>query len=150
MFHTRRSLCLNIIRPVEREKGCNEGFSSHGLSCEYLPPFARILRRYRRLWNSLPHLIQEATAHGLSKRDPSMRYSLVVACYNVEKYIDDFFQSIFSQRIDSELPGNHSCRRWLDRRHRFAYRLLATTLSRVRYVISVSLTRDKPQRATQG
>ena len=30
----------------------------------------------------------------------STRYSLVVACYNVEKYIDDFFQSVFSQRVD--------------------------------------------------
>ena len=106
-------------------------FRHTDLAANIFPPFGRILRRYRRLWNSLPHLIQEATAHGLTKRDPSMRYSLVVACYNVEKYIDDFFESVFSQRVglncleiiavdDGSTDGTPS------------YRLLETMLSRVR------------------
>ena len=37
-----------------------------------------------------------------SKRRLSTRYSLVVACYNVEKYIDDFFRSIFIQTVDPD------------------------------------------------
>lgn len=36
------------------------------------------------------------------RRPVSTRFSLVVACYNVEKYLDDFFRSVFSQNIDLE------------------------------------------------
>ena len=32
----------------------------------------------------------------------STRYSLVVPCHNVEKYLDDFFHSLFSQSVDPE------------------------------------------------
>ena len=34
------------------------------------------------------------------RRGLSTRLSLVIACYNVEKYIDDFFRSVFSQDVD--------------------------------------------------
>ena len=78
-------------------------FRHTALATSILPPVGRILRRYRRLWSLLPPLGLEAMTHGLSKRGRkvlSTRYSLVVACYNVEKYIDDFFELIFSQRVD--------------------------------------------------
>ena len=36
------------------------------------------------------------------KKKLSTRYSLIVPCYNVEKYLDDFFHSVFSQSVDPE------------------------------------------------
>lgn len=36
------------------------------------------------------------------KKKVSTRYSLVVPCHNVEKYLDDFFHSIFAQTVDPE------------------------------------------------
>ena len=37
------------------------------------------------------------------RRKLAARYSMVVPCYNVEKYIDTFFASVFTQDVD---PGN--------------------------------------------
>ncbi len=36
------------------------------------------------------------------KKTVSTRYSLVVPCHNVEKYLDDFFHTIFAQSVDAE------------------------------------------------
>ena len=36
------------------------------------------------------------------KKKLSTRYSLVVPCHNVEKYLDDFFHSLFFQTVDPE------------------------------------------------
>ena len=47
------------------------------------------------------HLRNKVDLRG-PRRQLSTRYSLIVPCHNVEKYLDDFFHSLFSQSVDPE------------------------------------------------
>lgn len=51
---------------------------------------------------SKKHPLQRAGDFRGHRKKVSTRYSLVVPCHNVEKYLDDFFHSIFAQTADPE------------------------------------------------
>ena len=86
--------------------GVMRDFRRSNLVAYVLAPAARTLKRWCVVLSLHPIWPKAATKLAgpvlqRSRRRSSTRYSSVVACYNVEKYIDDFFESIFSQRIDS-------------------------------------------------
>ena len=116
--------------------GVMRDFRRSNLVAYVLAPAARTLKRWCVVLSLHPIWPKAATKLAgpvlqRSRRRSSTRYSIVVACYNVDKYIDDFFAIDLQPTRRLEVPGSHRCRRWLDRRYRFAYRLLAATLSRV-------------------
>ena len=72
-----------------------------------------VLRRCRRRCAPLFPVMSKARNVSTSlfmrrkRRAFSTRFSLVVACYNVDHYIDDFFRSVFSQNVDLDVHRDH-------------------------------------------
>lgn len=68
--------------------------------------FSRIPEQTRRfiklhlLPSGLVPYVAAAIANETPKKRLSSRYSLVVSCYNVEPYIDEFFGSLLAQTVD--------------------------------------------------
>ena len=85
--------------------GAMRDFRRSNLVAYVLAPAARTLKHWCLVLSLHPILPKAATKFAgpvlqRSRQRLPTRYSIVVACYNVEKYIDDFFKSIFSQRVD--------------------------------------------------
>ena len=58
--------------------------------------------RQRRTVNKKPNPLRNKADLRRPRKSLTTRYSLVVPCHNVEKYLDDFFHSLFSQSVDPE------------------------------------------------
>ena len=61
-----------------------------------------VIFRQRRAANKAPKALRRGAYLGWRRKKLSTRYSLVVPCHNVERYLDDFFHSLFSQTVDPD------------------------------------------------
>ena len=61
-----------------------------------------VIFRQRRAANKAPKARRRGAYLGWRRKKLSTRYSLVVPCHNVERYLDDFFNSLFSQSVDPD------------------------------------------------
>ena len=63
----------------------------------------RFIERKRELWN---HFIQKHLQNKklyryiAHKKNGFEKYTIISACYNVEKYIDEYIKSLINQRLD--------------------------------------------------
>ena len=65
----------------------------------FVPP---VFLRQRAAANKKPLPLRSKAYWWRPRKKLSTRYSLVVPCHNVEKYLDDFFHCLFSQSVDPE------------------------------------------------